>query len=681
MKNNKIKAVAVLALAGVMLAQPISTMAASFSDVRSDNWAFPHISKLADLRVISGYTDGTFKPKRSVSYLEIMQLLKGIQSPSAQDETRAISKFGQVSDKYKVPGWARSAICCALEKGVITEENLKAAFEKGYITNTPKAHQYPSRELIMVYYAKALGIEAKKNITNIAVKDINSIGNTPKALTGDVDIKGLYAGIIEAGVFHAKGDDGFFNPQQPLHRDQMATITNLSYDYKNKAKQTQDYEGEVYFNEEVNGTPTFALKGKDGKATAFVLGSDTKITLNGKAGTAKDITVGAKVKVSAYASATGVASLHAVKVDIVSNDVVGTGVVRSTVKDGITVDYVTKKDATVDSKFKADYTTTFKFDKDTKVKSLGKAIKADDIRSTDMVIFKARNSVLTEVEVYPQSGVASGEFINFDYSRFGGDAKLYLKLADGKTYTFNATDFRISNELYEKTHSLNKGYPLTIKTSYGNVVGVSETKETVVGLFKYMTISTSGERMITVKTNNRELTYPVKNNVTFKSSPEATPGVISSRELLNRLDGLDRSETTEIELELKGGQVEGVTLVRELVQKDVVLQFKDLIKLDDVVPGYKFGYNALEGYSAYRAKYNEDLSKYVNSDLLLNFQIKKEHDDLIRFGNPYDNLKIKFDVYKQGNIYSVGNVRLSSKNSTKDAPVFPSLARMSGNNL
>ena len=99
------------------------------------------------------------------------------------------------------------------------------------------------------------------------------------------------------------------------------------------------------------------------------------------------------------------------------------------------------------------------------------------------------------------------------------------------------------------------------------------------------------------------------------------------------------------------------------------------------MPGYKFGYNALEGYSAYRAKYNEDLSKYVNSDLLLNFQIKKEHDDLIRFGNPYDNLKIKFDVYKQGNIYSVGNVRLSSKNSTKDAPVFPSLARMSGNNL
>ena len=670
MKNNKIKAVAVLALAGVMLAQPISTMAASFSDVRSDNWAFPHISKLADLRVISGYTDGTFKPKRSVSYLEIMQLLKGIQSPSAQDETRAISKFGQVSDKYKVPGWARSAICCALERGVITEENLKAAFEKGYITNTPKAHQYPSRELIMVYYAKALGIEEKKNITNIAVNDINAIGNTPKALTGDVDIKGLYAGIIEAGVFHAKGDDGFFNPQQPLHRDQMATITNLSYDYKNKTKQTKDYEGEVYFNEEVNGTPTFALKGKDGKATAFVLGSDTKVTLNGKAGTAKDITVGAKVKVSAYASTTGIASLHAVKVDIVSNDVVGTGVVRSTVKDGITVDYVTKKDATVDSKFKADYTTTFKFDKDTKVKSLGKAIKADDIRSTDMVIFKARNSVLTEVEVYPQNGVAYGEFINFDYSRFGGDAKLYLKLADGKTYTFNATDSRISNELYELTKNLKKGYPLTIKTSYGSVVGVSETEETVVGLYDNMAIYTFGERRISIKTNSGARQYTVKDELNFREYPGSKVVKMSAGQVSDYINNLKGYKQIEVELHLKGGQVEGITLTRQLVKQDETVEIKSLTRLSDTVSGSSWGYNAVDGYSAYEITYKGGIKKYENADLPLSFQIKKEYDRALGFAGNQDNMEIKFDVYRLGNDYSIGNVRINGRYDLKDVPIY-----------
>lgn len=669
MKNNKIKAVAVLALAGVMLAQPISTMAASFSDVRSDNWAFPHISKLADLRVISGYTDGTFKPKRSVSYLEIMQLLKGIQSPSAQDETRAISKFGQVSDKYKVPGWARSAICCALEKGVITEENLKAAFEKGYITNTPKAHQYPSRELIMVYYAKALGIEAKKNITNIAVKDINSIGNTPKVLTGDVDIKGLYAGIIEAGVFHAKGDDGFFNPQQPLHRDQMATITNLSYDYKNKAKQTQDYEGEVYFNEEVNGTPTFALKGKDGKATAFVLGSDTKITLNGKAGTAKDITVGAKVKVSAYASTTGVASLHAVKVDIVSNDVVGTGVVRSTVKDGITVDYVTKKDATVDSKFKADYTTTFKFDKDTKVKSLGKAIKADDIRSTDMVIFKARNSVLTEVEVYPQSGVAYGEFVNFDYSVFGGDATLYLKLADGKTYTFKVQDNRVRDDLYEKTKGLNKGYPLTIKTSYQNVVSATDTQEDLTGLFVDAWNYSYGESRIKIKTEKGEREFMLKDKLNFKDPSSPNGRTISVPDLISAMRSIGQPEYVEVKLHITGGKVDGVTVISRLIQKNATFPIKKIRKLDDFEQGSRWARNAKEGYSAYEITVN-DTSTYKNFSLPSRFEVKKEYDSSLLLNSNQGNMILYFDLYQRGNEYSIGNARIYLPYSRKDVPVY-----------
>lgn len=671
MKNNKIKAVAVLALAGTILTQPIATMAASYSDVRTGSWAEPHITKLTNLKVISGYNDGTFKPKRSVSYLEIMQLLKGIQNPSAQDVTAAISRYGHVSDTYKVPGWARSAICVALDNGVITEENLKAAYKKGFITSQPKENQFPSRELVMVYYAKALGIEAKKDISNIKVKDLNAIGKTPKALIGDVDVKGLYAGIIDAGVFHTTGDDGYFNPQQPLHRDQMATITNLSYDYRNAAKQTTDYEGEVYFNEEVNGTPSFAIKGKDDKAIAFVLGSDTKITLNGKPGTAKDITIGSKVKVSAYASNTGVASLHALKVDIVSNDIVGTGVVRSTEKDGMTVDYVTKKDAKVDSKFKADYTTKFKFDKDTKVKSLGKEIKAEDIRATDMVIFKAKNGVLSEVEVYPQSGVASGELVDFYYgSSFANDAKLYLKLADGKTYTFNAEDSRISKELSELTRNLKKGYPLTIKTSYGNVVAVSETEESISGLFDNMAIYTFGERKISIKTNSGVRQYTVKDELNFREHPDSKAVKMSAGQVSDYITNLKGYKQIEVELQLKGGQVEGITLARQLMNRDEKVEIKSLAKIVDKVPGSNWAINTVEGYSAYEVTYKGDLKKYGEVELPQYFQIKKDYDRALSFAGNQDNMEIKFDVYRLGNDYSIGNVRINGKYELNDVPIY-----------
>ena len=671
MKNNKIKAIAVLALAGTMLTQPIATMAASYSDVRTGSWAEPHITKLTNLKVISGYNDGTFKPKRSVSYLEIMQLLKGIQNPSAQDVTGAISRYGHVSDTYKVPGWARSAICVALDNGVITEENLKAAYKKGFITSQPKENQFPSRELVMVYYAKALGIEAKKDISNISVKDINAIGKTPKALIGDVDVKGLYAGIIDAGVFHTTGDDGYFNPQQPLHRDQMATITDLSYDYRNAAKQTTDYEGEVYFNEEVNGTPSFAIKGKDDKAIAFVLGSDTKITLNGKPGTAKDITIGSKVKVSAYASNTGVASLHALKVDIVSNDVVGTGVVKSTEKDGMTIDYVTKKDAKVDSEFKADYTTKFKFDKDTKVKSLGKDIKAEDIRATDMVIFKAKDGVLSEVDVYPYDGTTSGELVDFYYgSSFTNDAKLYLKLSDGKTYTFNAKDSKISNELYNLTRNLKKGYPLTIKTSYGNVVGVSETEENVAGLFDNMAVYVSGDRKITIKANTGVREYTVKEELDFKTSPDSNAVRMSAGKVSDHITKLKGYKQIEVELHLKGGKVEGITLARQLVSQDETVGVKSLAKIVDRVPGSNWALNTVEGYSAYAVTYKGNLKNYEKLELPEYFQIKKDYDRALGFVGNQDNMEIKFDVYRLGDDYSIGNVRISGKYDLSNVPVY-----------
>ena len=671
MKNNKIKAVAVLALAGTMLTQPIATMAASYSDVRTGSWAEPHITKLTNLKVISGYNDGTFKPKRSVSYLEIMQLLKGIKNPSAQDVTGAISRYGHVSDTYKVPGWARSAICVALDNGVITEENLKAAYKKGFITSQPKTGQFPSRELVMVYYAKALGIEAKKDISNISVKDINAIGKTPKALIGDVDVKGLYAGIIDAGVFHTTGDDGYFNPQQPLHRDQMATITNLSYDYRNAAKQTTDYEGEVYFNEEVNGTPSFAIKGKDDKAIAFVLGSDTKITLNGKPGTAKDITIGSRVKVSAYVSNAGVASLHALKVDIVSNDVMGTGVVKSTEKDGMTIDYVTKKDAKVDSEFKADYTTKFKFDKDTKVKSLGKEIKAEDIRATDMVIFKAKDGVLSEVDVYPYDGTTSGELVDFYYgSSFTNDAKLYLKLSDGKTYTFNAKDSKISNELYNLTRNLKKGYPLTIKTSYGNVVGVSETEENVAGLFDNMAIYASGDRKITIKTNTGVREYTVKEELDFKASPGSNAVKMSAGKVSDYITNLKGYKQIEVELHLKGGKVEGVTLARQLVSQDETVGVKSLAKIVDRVPGSNWALNTVEGYSAYAVTYKGNLKNYEKLELPEYFQIKKDYDRALGFAGNQDNMEIKFDVYRLGDDYSIGNVRISGKYDLSNVPVY-----------
>lgn len=299
MKKNKAKTVATLALAGALLTTPFAAQAANFKDVGVGHWAYSYISKLSDLRIIKGYDDGTFKPLRNVSYLEILELLKGIQNPTSTEMTSAIATYGYIADTYKVPNWAKPAVCIALQNNVITEGNLKAAYNLNYINNVRNANQFPSRELALVYYAKALRIEPKKDTSNIKVTDVDSIGKTSKELIGDVDVKGILAAMIDAGIFNAFGTGVEFKGTTPLQRDQMAKITDTSYEYKS----VKSFEGEVLAIVKNNDVPALSIKDKDGKTQAFVLSKDTVITINGKSAKAEDLSAGSKVKVKAFLKA------------------------------------------------------------------------------------------------------------------------------------------------------------------------------------------------------------------------------------------------------------------------------------------------------------------------------------------------------------------------------------------
>ena len=46
-----------------------------FSDVKKDDWFYPYVMIAADLELINGYEDGTFKPDKEVSYAETIVIL------------------------------------------------------------------------------------------------------------------------------------------------------------------------------------------------------------------------------------------------------------------------------------------------------------------------------------------------------------------------------------------------------------------------------------------------------------------------------------------------------------------------------------------------------------------------------------------------------------------------------
>lgn len=573
MKKNKAKAVATLALAGALLTTPFAAQAANFKDVGVGHWAYSYISKLSDLRIIKGYDDGTFKPLRNVSYLEILELLKGVQNPSSTEMTSAIATYGYIADAYKVPNWAKPAVCIALQNNVITEGNLKAAYKLNYINNVKNADQFPSRELALVYYAKALRIEPKKDTSNIKVTDIDSIGKTSKELIGDVDVKGLLASMIDAGIFNAFGTGAEFKGNLPLQRDQMAKITDTSYEYKS----VKSFEGEVVAIVKNNDVPALSIKDKDGKTQAFVLSKDTVITINGKSAKAEDLNAGSKVKVKAFPQSGSIAPYQAVSVDVISTELSGVGMVESAKFDEIKIAYSTKKDAPMDESFKAEKTETFKLDKDATITSFGKKFDLKSLNSRDMVVFKAQDGVVKELEVIPNNGTVDGEFVSYTYNGYGETSTLVLKLANKKEISFTAKGDDAA-KLSEVTKGLNKGYPLTLTTHYLQIKKAGVTEGKLEGFLVDVSNKTYGNGTIEIqKQDGNKETKLLAEKIDFKGLKDKQSSSINAYDLPGKL----MNKKVYLELQVKGENVVAVTVKSELLKEDKTVNVKEVKRVNE----------------------------------------------------------------------------------------------------
>lgn len=573
MKKNKAKAVATLALAGALLTTPFAAQAANFKDIGVNHWAYSYISKLSDLRIIKGYDDGTFKPLRNVSYLEILELLKGVQNPTSTEMTSAIATYGYIADAYKVPNWAKPAVCIALQNNVITEGNLKAAYKLNYINNVRNADQFPSRELALVYYAKALRIEPKKDTSNIKVTDIDSIGKTSKELIGNVDVKGLLASMIDAGIFNAFGTGAEFKGNLPLQRDQMAKITDTSYEYKS----VKSFEGEVVAIVKNNDVPALSIKDKDGKTQAFVLSKDTVITINGKSAKAEDLNAGSKVKVKAFPQSGSIAPYQAVSVDVISTELSGVGMVESAKFDEIKIAYSTKKDAPMDESFKAEKTETFKLDKDATITSFGKKFGLKSLNSRDMVVFKAQDGVVKELEVIPNNGTVDGEFVSFTYNGYGETSTLVLKLANKKEISFTAKGDDAA-KLSEVTKGLNKGYPLTLTTHYLQIKKAGVTEGKLEGFLVDVSNKTYGNGTIEIqKQDGNKETKLLAEKIDFKGLKDKQSSSINAYELPGKL----MNKKVYLELQVKGENVVAVTVKSELLKEDKTVNVKEVKRVNE----------------------------------------------------------------------------------------------------
>lgn len=86
---------------------------AGFSDVPDRYWAAKNIMELSEQGVVSGYTDGTFRPDRTVSQVEaVCMVVRALGLQASSSDT-----LPQVP--FSVPKWAEEDVKLALQRGVL----------------------------------------------------------------------------------------------------------------------------------------------------------------------------------------------------------------------------------------------------------------------------------------------------------------------------------------------------------------------------------------------------------------------------------------------------------------------------------------------------------------------------------------------------------------------------------
>lgn len=236
---KKKRTVVALILAALTLAiQSPAAYAARFTDVETSHWAYGYISEMADKNVLKGYPDGSFKPDRYVSLPEIFLLIKGVKQPSEAVLSQAKLSYGDLARACDVPDWAVESAAYALDRGIMTPKQLKAAQAAGQFKT--KDVIYPARKEVAAYYARALNLKDIKDHSDLKVKDLDRMGTVSNEIDEQIPAADYVAALVKEGIFSAEGSDGFFQGDRPVRRSEMAKISKKAGDYTPPAQVTED---------------------------------------------------------------------------------------------------------------------------------------------------------------------------------------------------------------------------------------------------------------------------------------------------------------------------------------------------------------------------------------------------------------------------------------------------------
>ncbi len=249
-----------------------------FKDIDEVPWAKSYVLKSAEIGIVNGYPDSTFRPKRKVtkceSVLIVYNMLKSKNLIDLENQSKLLSKYESVLEKANIPSWKglREGVAFFLENKVIPEDDLY-----NFLDND--VHINISRELISNYLGRALNLYLKENVNKI----ISGYFIDSDKITAD------YAQYIDLlyrqGIINGDNNKRF-NPKDSLTRAEIAKIIVETVNVVEKKNLTDTVQSSNTYTLIINASERKQRKLKlrneeDGVLKSYLLGDNVRITING----------------------------------------------------------------------------------------------------------------------------------------------------------------------------------------------------------------------------------------------------------------------------------------------------------------------------------------------------------------------------------------------------------------
>lgn len=194
---------------------------ASFRDIGDVPWsgAGTVINNVADLGLLSGYEDGTFRARNNVTYCEAVQMLYAtLLKTGLAEPLQAVDSFRYSAflNTYNIPRWAQVAVSYCLEKGILTTADIMK-FTTGGKSNPA------TREDVAKMFGNALAVRYDVDGKSASAAEFADYWSISAEAMPQVDLlKRL--GIVSGDNYNS------FKPKNPINRAEMAVILNKTYE-------------------------------------------------------------------------------------------------------------------------------------------------------------------------------------------------------------------------------------------------------------------------------------------------------------------------------------------------------------------------------------------------------------------------------------------------------------------